>query len=120
MQLKSEAEKIEVNGKKILHTSTPTISNKTAYSCYFEAQLDFKNFGKNRKKHNIICNQQLLKQLEEFTKEGIQFFLEATNEELINNICLSPHKSPHDLLVWEHCHTSTVFDGRAIYTLANT
>ncbi|MBA2651599.1 MAG: ankyrin repeat domain-containing protein, partial [Tatlockia sp.] len=100
MQSKSEA-----------RDSSSASSSKIAYSCYFETKLELADFGKSRKKHNRICNQQLLKQLEGLNKEGIQLCTEVTNEELITNIRSFPQNPPHESLVWEHCSTATVIYG---------
>lgn len=46
---------------------------RTAYSCYFELQLDLSDFGKIREEHFQKCNQVLLSQLLELGAKGRQF-----------------------------------------------
>lgn len=52
---------------------------KTAYSCYFEVQLDEDNFGLSREDHFKICNSELLIHIKNFEIEGIQFHSDVSN-----------------------------------------
>jgi hypothetical protein len=87
--------------------------SKATYSCYYEILLNENDFGLSRKKHNKICNSALLEQLEALEGEGIQLHDQITNIDLINEIQATPEESPHKLLTWEHCPTSTVVNGSA-------
>ncbi len=83
-------------------------STKTAYSCYFEVQLEQINFGLSREEHNRICNEQLLKQIKNFDNEDMQFCSEISNDLLIESINKYKTTSPgDDLFTWEHCSSST-------------
>lgn len=65
--------KIEQTIDSLETTSIKSVSSKKiAYSNYFEVRLNKEDFGKDRKKHNQICNQVLLKHLEALNQEGIQ------------------------------------------------
>ncbi len=93
-----------------IHCMLSTKSNpiKTAYSCYFETQLDEENFGMSRKEHFKICNERLLEQLQKLQLEGIQFHSEVTNNYLIEQITNHKDQPPgKDLFTWEHCSSST-------------
>ncbi|MDF1758656.1 MAG: ankyrin repeat domain-containing protein, partial [Legionellaceae bacterium] len=79
---------------------------KTAYSCYFEVQLDEKDFGLDREKHFKICNEQLLIQLHALENEGRQLHPDISNICLIEQISETKSKSPR-LFTWEHCSSST-------------
>lgn len=53
-------------------------SNKIAYTCYFEIQLEIKDFGKHRREHYYICNQRLLNQIEGLQIDGIDILNEVS------------------------------------------
>ncbi|EHL31488.1 ankyrin repeat domain-containing protein [Legionella drancourtii] len=90
---------------------------KQAYSCYFEVQLYEEDFGKSREKHNQICNELLLQQLEQLSQEGIQFCNEITNEKLMSNISSNMQAAPDAFFVWEHCSSSTAMGQKGIMRL---
>ena len=81
---------------------------KTAYSCYFEVQLEKADFGKSDSEHFKICNNHLLEQLKKFEAEGIQLYPTVSNTCLIDQINKKGAKPPgNGLFSWEHCPSST-------------
>ncbi len=91
----------------ILITTTSS-SIKAAYSCYFEVQLDEIHFGMSREDHNIICNRQLLIQLQALESERVQLHPDVSNNYLIEQITQFKNKPPGtNLFVWEHCSSVT-------------
>lgn len=73
-------------------------NTKTAYSCYFEVKLAHPQFGLSRVKHNQICNQLLMKQLVELSREGIELSSDVSNATLIENIKFNDKRPLIDLL----------------------
>ena len=82
-------------------------NTKNAYSCYFEFQLDESEFGRSRKDHNIICNEQLLVKFNKLEIECVQLYEEVSNSLLIEQINKRKTESPGKFLTWEHCSSST-------------
>jgi len=65
-----------------------------AYSVYFEVHLERDDFGKDRKKHDAICNQQLVAHLEMLNAEGVELCEIAKNaalQKLLKKIYKSLH-----------------------------
>ncbi|MGC1181386.1 ankyrin repeat domain-containing protein, partial [Legionella sp.] len=87
------------------------------YHVYFEMRLDEDDFGKDRKEHNTICNQQLLAHLEKLSVQGIELYETVSNAALMKEIKENPHQSPDDTLTWHHCHSTTVGGVRGVMHL---
>ncbi|MBX9586268.1 MAG: ankyrin repeat domain-containing protein, partial [Gammaproteobacteria bacterium] len=107
MQTKIQEPAIVQNEASVLKDDEKKITT-LPYSCYFEVQLDEKDFGKRREEHFRICNEQLVIQLVELEKDGMQLCSEVSNAFLIDTIRKCKTQPPgKDLFTWEHCSSLT-------------
>lgn len=69
-----------------------------SHHIYFEFELEEKDFGKERRDHDGICNQVLLSYLEELSSVGVELCETVSNAELIETIRNNPKDNLHESL----------------------